>query len=163
MGMKSAACWLAQQWSVRTKAMGETIERRSRSTSATSCRTGSKRLDIRLSDAPANNHYTELILEGLHKIPQGRTVSKIKEHLASIYRIFLRGVMDFGSTSDPLSFQEPAVLLAAYYRTPAAEPVLWRKEIDFDFGEGQRATGFAALREKASVSAAGSPCFAGTA
>ena len=27
MGMKSAACWLARQWSVRTKALHEPIER----------------------------------------------------------------------------------------------------------------------------------------
>ena len=44
-------------------------------------------------------------------------------------------------------------------RHPNAEPVLWRKEIDFDFGEGQKATGFAALREKASVSTAGFALF----
>ena len=27
MGMKSAACWFAQKWSVRTKAIGEYVER----------------------------------------------------------------------------------------------------------------------------------------
>ena len=27
MGMKSAACWFAQTWSVRTKALGEAVER----------------------------------------------------------------------------------------------------------------------------------------
>ena len=49
------------------------------------------------------------------------------------------------------SFQEPPILLAPFYKTPSYRPVLWRKEIDFDFGEGQRPQDFAALREKASV------------
>src|SRR5207302_10654532 len=38
-------------------------------------------------------------------------------------------------------------------------PVLWRKEIDFDFGLGLRAHGFAALRETASTTRAGFALF----
>ncbi|HLN29390.1 MAG TPA: ATP-binding protein [Gemmataceae bacterium] len=160
MGMKSAACWLAVQWSVRTKALGEPIERTVAFDVADIVQNRIEELDIRTAKSNPNSHYTELILEGLHKIPQGRTVSKIKEHLASIYRIFLRsGTMALWFNGDPLTFQDPPILRAPYYKTPNAEPVLWRKEIDFDFGEGQKATGFAALREKASVSTAGFALF----
>ncbi len=93
-------------------------------------------------------------------MPQGRTVSKVREHLASIYRVFLRdGTMVLTYDGDPLVYEDPPILVAAYYRTPDADPVQWRKEINFDFGQGQRAWGFAALRERASVSGAGFSLF----
>jgi hypothetical protein len=160
MGMKSAACWLAQQWSVRTKALNESVERAIAFDVTDIVLHRIEELDIKKRRVAPEKHYTELILEGLHKIPQGRTIGKIKEHLASIYRVFLlNGSLELTFNQEPLTFQEPAVLRAAYYRTPDAEPVLWRKEINFDFGEGQRVTGFAALRERASVSGAGFALF----
>ena len=101
-----------------------------------------------------------MILEGLHRVPQGRTLGKIKEHLASIYRVFIReGILDLRLDGQLLQYEEPAVSNAPYYKTPNAKPVLWRKDIDFDFGEGQSAVGFAALRERASVSGAGFALF----
>src|SRR5262249_49473237 len=79
---------------------------------------------------------------------------------ASIYRVFLRdGTLELTYCGDTLTYDDPPTLCAPYYRTPAAAPVLWRKDIDFDFGQGQRARGFAALREKASVSGAGFALF----
>ena len=113
MGMKSAACWFAVQWSVRTKALGEPIERTVAFDVADIVQNRIEELDIRTAKSNPNSHYTELILEGLHKIPQGRTVSKIKEHLASIYRIFLRsGTMALSFNGDPLTFQNPPILRA---------------------------------------------------
>lgn len=160
MGMKSAACWLALQWSVRTKALGESVERGIAFDVADIVQNRIEELDIKTRRVEANKHYTELVLEGLHKTPQGRTISKIKEHLASIYRVFLLGgELELTFNEEPLTYQEPAILTAPYYRTPDAQPLLWRKEIDFDFGDGQRATGFAALRERASVSGAGFALF----
>jgi hypothetical protein len=160
MGMKSASCWLALQWYVRTKALDESIERTVAFDVTDIVQNRIEELDVKTRATPPEGHYTELKLEGLHKTPQGRTVSKIKEHLASIYRVFLRdGVLELSFNEELMAFQEPPILRAAYYKTPSAEPVLWRKEIDFDFGEGQSAKGFAALRERASVSTAGFALF----
>ncbi len=160
MGMKSAACWLALHWSVRTKALHEPVEQTIAFDVSDIVQNQIEELDIRTRRASANEHYTELILEGLHKSPQGRTIAKIKEHLASIYRVFLReGVLELVFNHEPLRFHEPVILNTPYYKTPSAETVLWRKEIDFDFGEGQKAWGFAALRETASVSNAGFALF----
>jgi hypothetical protein len=47
-------------------------------------------LEVRTRPAPVDAHYTEIMLSGLHKPPQGRTIGKIKDHLASIYRVFIR-------------------------------------------------------------------------
>lgn len=160
MGMKCAACWLARHWSVRTKALHESLERTVSFDVSDIVQNKIEEVSIKVRSAPPELHYTEVILDGLHRIPLGRTVTKIKEHLASIYRNYLRNqVLELYWNREPLKFQEATPLTAPYYKTPQAEAVLWRKEIDFDFGQGQRAKGFAALREKASVSNAGFALF----
>lgn len=164
MGMKSSACWLARHWTARTTALGEKVERTVSFDVDKIVINQIEELDVHTRHCDADLHYTEIVLEGLHNMPQGRTIGKIKEHLASIYRMFLReGVLQlsFGSPSDMaiLEYQEPSVLCAPFYKTSRASPVSWRKEIDFDFGQGQRAWGFAALRERASTSTAGFALF----
>jgi len=105
-------------------------------------------------------HFTEITLQGLHRSLQSRTLGKIKEHLASIYRVFVReGVLKLTFDGDPLVYAEPPILKAPYFKKPHDGSVLWRKEIDFDFGKGQRAWGFAALRATASTTLAGFALF----
>ena len=160
MGMKSAACWLSREWSVRTTAIGEPTEGSVSFDVAAIIQQRLEELAVRMVPAAAPAHYTEIVLSGLHKMLQGKTISKVKEHLASIYRVFLRdGTMELTYGGQTLLYEEPPVLTAPFYRTPDADPVEWRKPIDFDFGEGQRAWGFAALRERASVSGAGFSLF----
>jgi hypothetical protein len=168
MGMKSAACWFSEKWSVRTKAVGETLERTIHfdirhivDNKIESLNTESR--DV--SNPPA--HYTVVTLRGLHHVPQGRTLGKIKDHLASIYRVFLRnGLMTLRLNGDPLNYVTADILKAPRYVAPGvpaqgadAAPVEWRKDIKLDFGKGQRVTGFAALREKGSTPFAGFALF----
>ncbi len=160
MGMKSAACWFARNWTVRTSALGEAVERTVMFDIATIVRDDLEELLVTTAAAAPEAHFTEIVLSNLYTPPQGRTIGKIKEHLASIYRIFLRQellVLHFDR--DTLSYAEPKILSAPFYREPAAPPRCWRKEIDFDFGLGLRAHGFAALRETGSVSHAGFALF----
>ena len=160
MGMKSAACWLAELWKVRTKALDESVERTVTFNVNQIVDRQIEELDIHVGRADAKAHYTEVILEHLHKNLHGRTLGKIKEHIASIYRVFLRkGAIAITFDGVPLTYEEPAILEAPYFKTPSKPPVKWRKEMNFDFGRGQRVTGFAALRERASTSMAGFALF----
>lgn len=160
MGMKSAACWFAPQWTVRTSALGERLERTVAFDIATIVRDELDELDVEVIPAQANAHFTEIVLFNLHKAPQGRTITKIKEHLASIYRVFIReGILELRFDDEELAYPEPKILCAPFYKTSTDEPKLWRKEINFDFGLGLRAQGFAALREKGSTSGAGFALF----
>ncbi len=68
-------------------------------------------------------------------------------------------MLELTFNAEQLVYENPAIMRVPFYKTPKADPVVWRKEIDFDFGAGQRAWGFAALREKASVSNAGFALF----
>jgi len=167
MGMKSAACWFAESWSVRTKALGEPVERTISFDVEQIIEKQIEALRPTTVAAKPRDHYTVVSLRNLHHIPQGRTISKIKDHLASIYRMYLRDgrlVLKFGQ--DELKYETPAILKAVPYVAPGIQagganivPVEWRKEIDFDFGQGQSVKGFAALRETGSTSLAGFALF----
>jgi histidine kinase/DNA gyrase B/HSP90-like ATPase len=160
MGMKSAACWFAKNWSVRTSALGEAVERKVTFDIAEIIDDRIEELKVKSRNAEARKHYTEITLWNLHHPPKGRTLGKIREHLASIYRMFLRdGTLILTVDRDPLHHTEPAVLVAPPYRTPTSKPRTWRKDVGFQLGKGVKVSGFAALRETASLAYAGFALF----
>jgi hypothetical protein len=160
MGMKSAAFWYASKWSVRTSALGESVERQVNLDINSIL--ADKLEDLGVVERPAKpeEHFTELVLTDLHQNPIGRTLGKIQEHLCSIYRVYLRdGTLELVFKGESLSYPTPPILNAPYFKTPSAKAVTWRKDIDFDFGDGLRAHGFAALFEVASTARAGFALF----
>lgn len=161
MGMKSAACWFAPRWSVRTKALGEREERTVSFDISKIVKDSLEELDFKPSPAERHEHYTEITLSGVYKIPQKKTLGKIKAHLASIYRVFIRqGLLDLRiNNEDPLTYDDPAILHAPSFKTPKAKAVEWKKTIDIALGGGRRAHGFAAIREVGSTSGAGFALF----
>lgn len=160
MGMKSAACWFAKKWSVRTKALGESVERVVQFDIDEIVEDRIEELMIVEVPSQPQRHYTVLELTDLCHVPKKRTVGKIKEHLASIYRTFLRdGTLTLVFGREELTFEETPILKAAPYRDPAAEPVVWRKAIEMDLGGTHKVTGFAALREVGSTTHAGFALF----
>jgi hypothetical protein len=160
MGMKSAACWFAPKWQVRTKALGEHVERTVRFDIATIVRAELEELDIEERPAASNHHFTEVALDELHHIPVGRTLGKIKDHLTDIYRVFLRdGMLDLQFNGESLQYEEPPVLTAPFYKEPDAQDKVWRKEIKFEFGHGLSVRGFAALRDPGNYARSGFALF----
>ena len=160
MGMKSAACWFSPDWSVRTTALGELEEKIVHFDISQIVEDNLEELTVESRPSQPKAHFTEIILSNLHKPPQGRTVGKIREHLASIYRVFIKeGILELRFGDEVLSYSQPRILCAPFHERASEAPQLWRKEIDFDFGEGLRARGFAALRQKASTSHAGFALF----
>lgn len=160
MGMKSAACWFSPYWTVRTSAFGESYERTITFDVDAIVRDEIEELTVMTKSVAEHRHYTEIVMERLHQVPQKKTTGKIKDHLSSIYRIFIRsGQIEIRYNGSALTYEAPKVLLAPLYSDEASTPVHWRKEIDFDFGQGMRAHGFAALREKASTAEAGFALF----
>ena len=160
MGMKSAACWFAPQWHVRTSAFGEAVARTVRFEIANIVNDKIEELDIEEMPEEANCHYTEIVLENIFHVPVGRTLGKLKEHLTDIYRVFIRdGVLDLRLNGETLQPQDPPILNSSYYRDKESPPKLWRKDIAFDFGDGISVHGFAALRETANTAKAGFSLF----
>jgi len=168
MGMKSAACWFAEKWSVRTKAIAEPLERTIHFDirQIVDNKIESLETEGRVIEDPLS-HYTVVTMHGVHHIPQGRTLAKIKEHLSSIYRIFLReSRMVLKFNGEKLTYSTAPILSAIRYVAPwvpapesNSQPLTWRKDINLDFGKGQKVTGFAALRAVGSTPLAGFALF----
>jgi len=160
MGMKSAACWFAPQWSVRTSALGESVSRFVHFDIANIVNDDIDELVIREVNEKPESHYTEVVLENIFHVPVGRTVAKLKEHLSGIYRAFIRsGLLELCFNGEMLIYNEPEVLNASYFRDKDGPKYSWRKPIEFDFGEGLSVHGFAALRDTANTAKAGFSLF----
>jgi hypothetical protein len=160
MGMKSAACWFSREWYVRTSALGEAREGEVRFDIASIVEKELEDLDIIITPAEVNSHYTEVVLRNLYKVPQGRTLAKIKEHLASIYRIFIReGEIELFFNREALQYNTPAILQAPFYKDPEGMPVQWLKEVSIPLSDGRKVYGMAAIRAVGSTSDAGFALF----
>lgn len=161
MGMKSAACWFASRWKVRTTAIDESIERVIEFDISQIVNDDISELEITEKVSSDQSHFTEIVLLDLHHLPSaGRTLGKIKEHLTDIYRIFTRdNILDLRLNGESLEFKEPKILFAPNYKIPYGPNILWRKNIEFNFGDDLKISGFAALRETGSTSKAGFALF----
>lgn len=78
-----------------------------------------------------DSHYTEIILTDLSEnAPKPMQMDKIKRHLSSIYRNFLRsGEVEIFVNETLLEAPNYNILKAPFYKTPDLENILWKKEI----------------------------------
>jgi hypothetical protein len=160
MGMKSAACWFSPRWQVRTKAIGEAVERTVKFDIDGIVKDEIEELDIEERPAKTTDHYTEILLLDPYHVPVGRSLGKIKEHLADIYRCFIRdGLLELRFGTEVLTYEEPPVLRAPFYKDPTGPAQTWRKDINFDLGDGLVVRGFAALRDPGNYARSGFALF----
>jgi hypothetical protein len=158
--MKAAACWFARRWHVRTKAVGEPVERTIHFDVPKIISEGMEHVQPKERTARSDTHFTTVVLEDLNLHPQKRTITKIKTHLASIYRCFLReGVVELRYNDEPVEYVDPPVLEAPYYKAPTKPAIRWWKKIDVELDKKHWVKGWAALREKGSPSEAGFAVF----
>jgi len=86
MGMKTAACWLGDLWTVRTKKLGETTEHRV-TVDVEHIAAGNDDLPYVAETAKsAEQHYTVIEVSRLNRSLHGRTLGKIRDFLGSMYR-----------------------------------------------------------------------------
>jgi len=160
MGMKSAACWFADEWCVTSTAIGETAEKRVLFEMKKIFLDKIEELDVEVNPSEKNYHYTTIELFNVNRMPRRRGVGKVKEHLQSIYRDFIRkGILILKVDGEELKYHEPKILNVPRYDEPKGEDVYWKKEISFVIEDGMSVHGFVAIREKASTSEAGFALF----
>lgn len=149
MGMKTASVWLSNNWSVRTKAFGENVERYTEFNLEKVTREEREVLEVIEQAAPRYQHYTTIVLSQLSKnAPKIGQMEKIKRHLSSIYRAFLRsGEVSIFVNGISLEAPNYGILDAPFYKTPDGESKVWKKEIDYQWGE-YRIKGFVAILDK---------------
>ena len=131
MGLKTAACWLGDLWTVRTKRLGEEFEHSITFDveAVASGQTGLEPLSVkkRLED-----HYTVVEIHRMHFKIHGRTIGRIKDHLRSMYRVDVReGIMELLWDQEPLAYDDALDMLTA------AGGAEYRKSFDFAVGDRQ--------------------------
>lgn len=143
MGLKTAALWLGNEWSVKSSALGETMSRSISFNLDKVLADKLPHLPVRTERADADEHYTIVKISApTSNAPTRRVLDKIRTELASIYRKSLRqDEVDIYVDDEKLVFEETEILTAPPAKTPGAPAVYWRKDIDFKFGK-YRATGF---------------------
>ena len=92
-----------------------------------------------------SDHFTVITMNDLRVQPRGRTLNKIRDHLASIYRVLIaedvvKIRLTTGNTATELTYEPPELLRAPFYLRPKEPPTLWRQEFAVDFTD-RKATG----------------------
>lgn len=86
MGLKTAACWLGNLWSIRTKKLGATTEYHVE-VNVHEVASGNNDLDPVIQEGlPEDTHYTIIEIRNHNRRFKGRTLGKITKFLRSMYR-----------------------------------------------------------------------------
>lgn len=143
MGLKTAALWLGNEWSVKTSALGETVSRSITFDLNKVLADSLTKLVVKAEVAEATEHFTTIrIASPTPKSPTKKALDKIRTELSSIYRKSLRqNEADIYVDGVKLTFEESEILTAPSVKDPKGPAIYWRKDIDFKFGK-YRATGF---------------------
>jgi hypothetical protein len=160
IGMKSASCWFAREWRVRSTALGENLERTVEFDVPMIIKENIETLNATTEAAPKAEHFTEVRLWNLYKPPHTQTIAKMRRHLTGMYRQFLRSgdvIIEFNGVT--LAFEEPKILVAPFFKDPGSKARQWRRTVEFTLSTGERVTGFVAIREKGATKDAGLSLF----
>jgi hypothetical protein len=149
LGMKMGACWFGENWSIRTKRLGETIEHTVRvNVEAVADGNGELPYEAR-EGVPADGHYTIIEITDLNRRPQGRTLGKIKDFLRSMYRVDLRnGDMDLYWQGEKLGWSMDEDFAKAH------DGSAYRRDFQFDV-DTKHVSGWVGVLERGSRSKAG--------
>jgi len=160
VGMKAACCWFAKKWTVRSSALGEPESRSVTFDVPMIVETRDETLQVEVEAQSPTSHFTEVRMHQLYRVPQRRTLGKIKDYLGGIYRQFLReGDVEITFDGAVVSYTEPEVLEAPRWDEPEGEVHLWRHDVDLRLESGRRVSGFVAIRPKGQQATAGIALF----
>lgn len=148
MGMKVAACWLGNKWSVETKSITENVTHYLEIDVDEVSKGNIK--SISYIDKPASNrqHGTTVVITNMWPQIKKSNLTSLKNGIASIYRYYIRkNEIQIFVNGDMLSFENYDVLKAPAYNNPDGPDIIWKKPIDVDLdGSGKyKATGFIGL------------------
>jgi hypothetical protein len=148
MGLKTAACWLGNRWTVRTKKLGSDAEY-SIEVDVERVASGDRVLPERqVNGLDPNDHYTVIEIYELNRKLQGRTIGKIKNFLRSMYR------QDLRHERLTLRWQEEPLKWEEFQFVEARDGAVYRRTFEFEV-EGRRVHGWVGVLERGSRSNAG--------
>ncbi len=152
IGLKAAACWFGNEWSVTSSAIGESIERELIWNTKKIIESNQNSLIPTTRVVSENEHYTVVRLRELSHPPKGQTKAKIKRSLANIFKDFIRNEqIEIYWQDELLQLTSPKILIAPYHpgngKAPIGEPVEWDTPISIRTDAGTLINGRAFLLE----------------
>lgn len=150
MGMKTAACWIGDHWTIRTKRMGEMVEHRIE-IDVESVADGRSQLPYQSRQVrDAGSHYTVIEITQHHREFRGRTLGKIRDFLRSMYRQDLRfGSLKLEWQGEPLSWDDSTDQFLT-----AVDGSVYRKQFNFEVC-GKEVDGWVGILDRGSRARAG--------
>ena len=107
MGLKTAACWFGDYWTVQTKKLGETTTHKITFDVEEVAR-GNLELPHETSSEPEDEHYTEIVVTQMNQNYYGRSIQRIKLFLGSMYRSYIGDdTLRLLYNSEPLGWVSP--------------------------------------------------------
>lgn len=157
MGLKTAACWFGNLWTVETTRLGTNEKFQATIDVFDLQQNKTSNIDYSTSYADKSEHFTKIYITSLNQKMVKKTLSKIKEHLSSIYRNDIRnGEIDIIWNGDSLTYNEPSILVE---ENEDGKTVEWKREINFDilssYGKKYNVNGWIGLMDPGSTSNAG--------
>jgi len=149
LGLKMAACWFGEVWTIRTKKLGETVEHEV-TVRVEEVALGKTELPyVARADQPEAEHYTILEITDLNRVLQGRTLGKIRDFLSSMYRVDIRnGDLRLEWRGEPLKWEMDQEFARAH------DGSAYRRDITMDVA-GKHVWGWVGVLERGSRAKAG--------
>jgi hypothetical protein len=150
MGLKTAACWIGDHWTVRTKKLGETVEHQV-TVDVKKIADGSPVLPHKqIKDRPAKDHFTIVEISKHNRAFHGRTLGRIKQFLSSMYRQDFRAdVLRLLWRGEPVAWEDDP---NRFLCDAAGKP--YRKDFKFKV-DGRQAHGWVGILLRGSREEAG--------
>ena len=153
MGLKAAACWFGNLWSVETTCLGSNMKYKATIDIESLVKYKNELIDVEEEIVNPKEHYTIIKIQKLNKKIKGKRIeNKIRELLSSIYRAdFRTGQIKVFYNGNLLKFEEvePYVDSTGF---------VWKKEVNFSipYHDSELAVkGFIAIRIPGSTRNAG--------
>lgn len=144
MGLKAAACWFGNLWSVESTALGSNVLYKAEIDIDQLIKYKNEEIDVEEKEVNRKDHFTVITIKKLNKKIKGKRIEKkIHDLLSSIYRVDLR--------SGNIKIYYNGLELAYPEITPHVDKTgkIWKKEIEFYVpykDENLFVKGFIALR-----------------
>lgn len=152
LGLKTAACWFGDHWTIHTKKLGE---KKGQAITVNVPEIIKNNLDLahKEFEAPVEEHYTNIEIRSLHRRFYGRTVLKIKNYLRSMYRIDIKEYgLQIWLHDELLTWDMEKEIYKRLLRNKAGE--LEKRDFQFKIG-GKEVHGWAGVFERGSRADAG--------
>ncbi len=157
MGLKTAASWFGNIWTVKSTQLGSEYQYEATVNIPELKKTGLNSIKIHKKAVDISTHGTEIFIEDVSKkITASRTIGKIRDLLSSMYRRDINNRnIEIWFNEEPISFEEYPIL--NNFRGKK-----WKKPLDFyvDFNDKKyNVTGFVAIMNPGSFPKAGFALF----